>query len=230
MREKSLPSTDLKPIALLPALRQRRRTSEYVADALREAIRNGELADGTELNQVALAEHFGVSRVPIREAMFRLQAEGWITAKPHHSAVVQSLSRERIVEIFDLRILLETYLVERAIAAISPRAIDALERRCDAMDRITDRQDWLAANNAFHRALYEPSDAITTVALLDQLTSQSLRYVRAHGGSFARAPQAVAEHREILQAVRTGNVAEAQRLLRDHIGATRHYFVRTVEQ
>lgn len=214
-------NTDLTPLALVPALRKRQRASEYIADALRDAIRNGELADGTELNQVALAEHFGVSRVPIREAMFRLQAEGWITAKPHHSAVVQALGAERIDEIFDLRILLESHLVEKTIGTITESALDALERRCQTMARITDRTEWLSANDAFHKALYESSGAVTTLALLDQLTSQVERYVHAHGEGFTRAPDAVAEHRSILRAVRDKDADLAKRLLRSHIDQTR---------
>jgi DNA-binding GntR family transcriptional regulator len=223
-------SRDLRQLALAPALRKRQRTSEHVADSLREAIRNGELADGTELNQVALAEHFGVSRVPIREAIFRLQAEGWITAEPHHSAVVHTFSPERIAEIFDLRKLLETYLIEKSLDKISTHTLDTLKLKCDEMERISDRQEWLAANAAFHRALYEPSEAITSIALLEQLTSQVERYLRTQGGGNARGRVAIKEHREILAAVVRRDKHEVQRLLRDHIENSLQYVTRAIEE
>lgn len=220
---------DVPPFSHLPELGKRQRTSAYIADSIREAIRYGELEDGTELSQVALAAHFGVSRVPVREALFQLQAEGWITSKPHHPAVVRALSREGIVEAFNLRILLETHLVELAIANITAEQLDALDRRCNEMERITDRHEWLAANNAFHFAIYETSGATMTIGLLEQITSLALRYVRGHGGAFARAPQAGAEHQAILAAIRRRDVKEARRLLRAHIEETRDYVIRSLK-
>ena len=85
---------------------QRRTTSDTVADELREAIVRGDFADGTELNQVDLAREFGVSRVPIREALRQLRAEGLITSEPHMRAAVVGHTLERVVEILELRMLL----------------------------------------------------------------------------------------------------------------------------
>src|SRR5204862_1479248 len=98
--------------------RDRRITADYVADALREAIHRGALADGAVLNQAALASHFGVSRVPVREAMRQLQAEGLIETRAHRLAIVRGLDIDRIVEIYDLRALIEGYLIERAVPLI----------------------------------------------------------------------------------------------------------------
>src|SRR5579863_2051668 len=126
----------------LGGLKDRRTASEAVAESLRSAIRSGALADGSELNQVALAEHFGVSRVPVREAMRQLQAEGWITARPHHRAFVQALSPERILEIIELRALLEAHLIVKSIPKIGDHRLARLERLCDQMDRSTDHQRW----------------------------------------------------------------------------------------
>jgi DNA-binding GntR family transcriptional regulator len=77
----------------LPELTDRRTTSDQIADTLREAILTGEFDDGEELNQVALAKHFNVSRVPIREALRQLQAEGLVTAKAHQRTVVATSSK-----------------------------------------------------------------------------------------------------------------------------------------
>src|SRR3974390_951979 len=112
----------------LDGLKGRRTASEAVAESLRSAIRSGQLEDGAELNQVALAEHFGVSRVPVREAMRQLQAEGWITARPHHRAVVQALSPERILEMIELRVLLEAHLMIKSIPKVGEQRLARLER------------------------------------------------------------------------------------------------------
>jgi DNA-binding GntR family transcriptional regulator len=107
-------ATDLTGLKTQQDMRERRITADYLADALREAIHRGDLADGAVLNQAALASHFGVSRVPVREAMRQLQAEGLIDTRAHHVAVVKGLDLDRIVEVYNLRGLLEGYLIERA--------------------------------------------------------------------------------------------------------------------
>lgn len=219
----------LASVPRAPALEERRTTSEHVAEALRAAIRSGALPDGSSLNQVALAEHFGVSRVPVREAMRQLQAEGWISARPHHRAVVLALSRERIAESFDLRALLEAHLVEKSIARTSPQHLARLERLCAEMEAAVDHRQWLALNRAFHRELYEPSGATTTIALVDQLGAHVERYVRAHGEDVAREAEAAAEHREILRCVESGRTAQAQRLIRQHVEHTRRRVLATID-
>lgn len=107
-------TTDFLKLDVDPALRSRRTTSDYVAEALRAAILAGRFEDGQELNQVELADHFGVSRVPVREALRQLQAEGLIEAQAHRRAVVTGFSPERILEMFELRMLLEGFLLEKA--------------------------------------------------------------------------------------------------------------------
>jgi DNA-binding GntR family transcriptional regulator len=223
-------SKPFAPLVLAPGLRERRTASEYVAESLRAAIQAGKLADGSELNQVALAEHFGVSRVPVREAMRQLQAEGWISARPHHRAVVVALGRDRILEIFDLRTLLETHLLTKSIPMIGEQRISRLQRLCDQMDKIDDHQRWLAANRAFHRELYEDSGARTTIELVEQMSAQVERYVRARGEGVERGSEAVAEHRLILTAVRNRDVREACRLIEAHIEHTRQSVIATLDR
>src|SRR5688572_3432450 len=92
----------------------RRLVTVTVADAatreLRQRIMSGELADGTPLRQDALAAELGVSRIPIREALSRLESEGLVASYPHRGYVVTALSSEEISELFDLRSLLEPEL------------------------------------------------------------------------------------------------------------------------
>jgi DNA-binding GntR family transcriptional regulator len=213
------------PLPLEPlALNDRRSFSEHIAISLRDAIRSGSLPDGYELNQIALAEHFGVSRVPVREAMRQLQAEGWIDAKRHQRAVVRGFSPERIVEILELRVAIEAFLIEKTVGAISAAELKRLDGLCDEMSASRDHRHWLELNHVFHTSLYESANSQTATELLDQLSSQVERYVRSISASIDREREAVEEHRAILAAVRKRDVAESQRLIRVHIKQTLQRF------
>jgi len=200
------------------ALQERRTTSDHVAEALRSAILAGEFDDGEELNQVELARHFGVSRVPVREALRRLQSEGLVSAEAHRRAAVVGFSSERIQEIFEVRALLEGHMLERAAQAIGPKQIERLRLLCDRMDATRDQGRWLEMNHEFHRLLVEPSGSRTALALVDRLTGQVERYVR-RSGVHARS-EASDEHRTIVAASERGDVTEARRALESHIGQT----------
>jgi DNA-binding GntR family transcriptional regulator len=215
--------SDLSGIQLDVDLRERRITADYVADALREAIHRGELADGAVLNQAAIATHFGVSRVPVREAMRQLQAEGLIETRAHRLAVVRGLDLERLVEVYDLRALLEGYLIERAVPSIDEaqlRELHALEKE---MRKEDDHARWLELNARFHRMLYEPSGRETTLELIDQLRARAERYVRlwSRGSGIHRPLEAGSDHARILELVEQGDGPGAREAIERHIANTR---------
>lgn len=97
-----------------PGLRERKTTTDYLAAALRTAIYDGQFADGEELNQVELANFFNVSRVPIREALRQLQAEGLVHIIAHHRTVVAGLTVAQILELIEMRAVLDLTWCERA--------------------------------------------------------------------------------------------------------------------
>jgi DNA-binding GntR family transcriptional regulator len=202
-------------------LRDRQTAARLVADSLRTAIQSGRLVDGAELNQVALAEHFGTSRVPVREALRALEAEGWITAQPHRRAVVQSLSLERVNEIFDVRALLEAHLVRKTAGAIAPADLAALRALCDTMDAMRDHHEWVAANHRFHHDLLAAAASPMTLELIEQLASQVERYLRQFGADVIRESEAGDEHRAIVAAVAAHDAERAAELITAHIDRTR---------
>jgi len=202
-----------------PALQERRTTSDYVADSLRAAIIEGQFDDGEELNQVELARHFRVSRVPVREALRRLEAEGLISAEAHRRAVVVGFSPKRVQEIFELRALLEGFLLEQAAPVIGPERIAELRGLCDTMDTTDDQGRWLELNHTFHQQLLAPSESLTALALVDQLRGQVGRYVRRYG-VLSRTQEASLEHRQIVDALEAGDVPLARRALEEHIAQT----------
>ena len=215
--------TDLTSIRLQPAFNDRRLTADYVADALREAIRRGELADGATLNQAAIATHFGVSRVPVREAMRQLQAEGLIDTRAHRLAVVRALDFERILEVYDLRAMLEGFAIELAVPRTTPRQLAAARRLTGEMEREGDHMRWLELNARFHELLYAPSGAETTLELIGQLRARGERYVRllSDGSGLHRPVETGREHAEVVALVEAGDAAGARRAIERHIGHTR---------
>jgi DNA-binding GntR family transcriptional regulator len=216
-------TTDLTDVKLQTGLTERRITADYVAEALREAIHRGDLADGAVLNQAAVASHFGVSRVPVREAMRQLQAEGLITMRAHRLAVVRSLSLDRIIEIYDLRALLEGYVIERAVPNIDAALLKKLNALEKEMRGQADHARWLGLNARFHQMLYEPSGAEVTLELIEQLRARAERYVRlwSKGTGIHRPKEAGREHVEILKLVEKGDGAGARRAIEDHVRHTR---------
>jgi DNA-binding GntR family transcriptional regulator len=189
-------------------------------EALRERILRGDYPDGEPLRQDALAEELGVSRIPVREALRQLEAEGLVTFSPHRGAVVSSLSLDEIDELFELRAAIECDLLSRAIPNMSREQLD---RATEVLDEFEDALSageatrWGPLNWHFHAALYAPANRNFTMGVLQKLHQHSDRYFRmqvllAHGGAKANE-----EHRAIAAAVSEKNVSLANALMRAHI-------------
>jgi DNA-binding GntR family transcriptional regulator len=209
-------------------LQTRRTTPDYIADVLREAIYEGSLEDGAILNQVAVAEHFGVSRVPVREAMRQLQAEGLVSAEAHRRPIVRGLALERVLEIFDLRAMTEGYLVEKAIPNLDAATLARLSDLTKTMHEPLDHNQWLSLNAEFHQTLYEPSGAVTALELASQMRGRAERYLRmwSEGRGVQRTAEATREHERILDYAEGGDVVSARREVEQHILHTRDEVVR----
>jgi len=200
-----------------PALRQRRTTSDYIADALRAAIYDGQFADDEELNQVELAAYFKVSRVPTREALRQLQAEGLVRSVAHRRTAVIGLDPDEMLELIEMRAVLEGYLVAKAGPRLDAAAIQRLNDLCDEADRIEDYgYTWVLKNWEFHRTLYQPSQSKAAIALVERLNLRVERYVRRSGG-MDRLREAAAEHRRIVRDVERKNFAAARSHMQEHI-------------
>jgi DNA-binding GntR family transcriptional regulator len=220
-----------KTVLTLPVseeLQQRRTAPDYIVSVLREAIYEGSLADGAILNQVAVAEHFGVSRVPVREAMRQLQAEGLLSVEAHRRPIVRGLTLDKVLEIFDLRAMIEGYLVAKAIPHIDEQVMGRLDAFVKRMHEPLDHHQWLTLNTEFHQALYEPSDAPTALELANQLRGRAERYLRmwSQGQGVSRNAEATREHERILGYVRDGDAASARREVEQHVLHTRDEVVR----
>ncbi|MGH7709953.1 MAG: GntR family transcriptional regulator, partial [Gemmatimonadaceae bacterium] len=199
---------------------QRQTVASMALEALRAHILRGHYPDGVALRQDALAKQLGVSRIPIREALRQLEAEGLVSLIPHRGAVVSSLSLEEIDEVFALRADVETALLRRAIPHLASadfeRAAKILERYERAL-RSGDVAVWGELNWQFHSTLYAPAGRPITLGLMQRLHDHADRYVRVQLAVTHWQSRAIQEHRAIAAAARRRDTRRACALLRQHI-------------
>ena len=199
---------------------QRRTLTGMTVDALRERILRGDYPEGEPLRQDAIAEELGVSRIPVREALRQLEAEGLVTFSPHRGAVVSTMSLQEIVELFELRAEIESDLVRRAIPHMTAEDRNRAREILSAYElalRTGEVAKWGELNWQFHSTLYAPAGRAFTMGMVSKLHQQSDRYLRmqlalTHGESRARD-----EHRAIANAARKGDGKLAAKLMREHI-------------
>src|SRR5262245_45176770 len=154
-------------------------TADSVATALRDALHQGRWSPGAPLRQEDLAAEFGVSRIPVREALNKLQAEGLVVVQPNRGAYVASLTAADVHEVFDLRVLLECDALRHAIPQHTPRTLRQLNALQAELDAEHDPTLWLATDAAFHEVLYAPSGRSKTLQMIAALRASVTRLYRA---------------------------------------------------
>lgn len=210
-----------------------RTLASAVVDRLREQILSNAYPSGTQLRQDALAASFGVSRIPVREALFQLEAEGLVQMVPHKGAVVTELSHEEINDVFDLRVLLETRLFRDSIERLTDAdfaAIDAIQARFETAIRDRDLAQWGVLNQALHAALYARAALPQTSAVVATLLQKSDRYTRVQLSSDAARRRAAREHAELVELARRRRVEEACSFLAAHVEAVRADLLRMMRR
>ncbi len=198
----------------------RRTLTSATADALRERILDGMYPVGTPLRQEALAAELGVSRIPLREGLLRLEAEGLVTLVPHRGAIVAALPPEDVAELFEVRALLETDLARRAVPRLTARDDAQLRHQAARFERVVasgDATQWGDANRAFHFALYGAAQRPRTLEMIARLHAQCDRYLRLQLVLTRGTARAIREHRAIVAAARARDAVRTARLVREHI-------------
>jgi DNA-binding GntR family transcriptional regulator len=195
----------------------RNTTAKVVAGMLRDQIQEGGLAPGTRLRQNEVAQRFGVSTTPVREAFAQLQAEGLVRIDPHRGAVVFHPTAEDLLEYYEIREVLESLAVTHAIDGLTPQIAKELNELIDRMRRTTDARRWLRLNDEFHLKLYECAKRPHLNSLIDNLRDASTPYIYMFVASRKPSDQANGEHQEILDACVRGDMRAAQRAIRDHL-------------
>ncbi len=192
-----------------------------IVRSLRADILNGVLAQGLQIRQEALAEQFGVSRVPVREALRQLEAEGLITSQLHKGAFVSTRSLQEIEEMLDIRIGLERRALQLAIPNLTPKVITHARKILATYDRSESPHEWRDLNWSFHLALYEPCRRPCLVKMIEDVVRMNSHFMRTYISATVGRDDAQAEHHKILDACAAGNSRVALNLLETHIEHTR---------
>lgn len=195
--------------------------SGQVANALRSLILSGEYAQNQPLRQDEIAQRLGVSRIPVREALQLLEAEGLIVNVPYKGAIVASLSADEIEEYFDLRANLECDLLGRSIPNLTPEHVQKA-RRLESQLRTCPPEQWGEYNWRLHAELYAAAKRPFTLDLAKKIHDNLDRYVRVQLAlSKKNRVRAHDEHIDLIYLCEAKKKREAVNFLRQHILSAR---------
>ncbi|MCF6233212.1 MAG: GntR family transcriptional regulator [Rhodobacteraceae bacterium] len=181
---------------------------------------SGTLTAGQVLQQDRIAAQFGVSRMPVREALALLAARGLVDLTANRSARVAALTREDLIDIFDLRVAAETLAIRLALPQITNAQIDRAAA-LQAQIKASDVARFATLNSQFHQVLYAPCARPRLIAHIAQLALAADRYLRAIHAVFDYGDKSNLEHHALLSACHARDEAAAVACLERHITAAR---------
>lgn len=197
------------------------RTKAGVAtDTLRRAILSGELAPGEPLTVGPLAERYGLTLMPLREAIARLASEDLVELDPHRTARVARLDHDRMNEEYAVRAVLEAAAAAQAVPHLDEEALAELEDLLRRMDRARDAHrtaDYWAITKRFHERIYEAAPSRLLREEVDRVRVRTLRYLSVFANDQELVGAAQREHWRILDAIKAGDPDEVEQLVREHV-------------
>lgn len=195
--------------------------ASIIFESLRRAIIDGELADGSPLRQDEIATAFNTSRIPVREALTRLEQHGLIENRRYRGAIVAEISAKEAAEIFDFRCLLEGEVVTVSVSQMTAQSLEQAREYSRAFSDCQEPMEWGELNRKFHYTLYRDSGLEYHLKIIDNALDRVERYLRAQLLMTDGRDQAEREHADILAACEQGNAAAAARLTREHISGAK---------
>ncbi|WP_339773160.1 GntR family transcriptional regulator [uncultured Pseudosulfitobacter sp.] len=196
------------------------RSAVNIANSLEHMIFDGTFADGDRLDEVRLAEQFGVSRTPLREALQRLESSGLVTLIPRRGAFVRQPGPLELLEMFEVMAELEAVCARLAARRMSNEALEELRHantRCQMAAEAQDSDLYYAENERFHATIYRESGNSflenESLKLQKRLRPFRRQQLRLRG----RMVQSLTEHEAIVAALTTGDSNAAANALRDHV-------------
>lgn len=202
--------------------------TDWVADRLREEIRDGWITQGETLRQEEIAARLDVSRMPVREAIRRLAAEGWIEDRPNRMALVAPLDPGDARELFVIRAELECLAVRLSFPKLEPEDFQAIDTALRALQDASPR-DYVVRHQAFHLALY-----CRAGLRLKQLTARHLafaeRYLRYERSALPIRKDDRQEHQALRDTALARDTAGAESILRAHVAEAGEDIARSIER
>ncbi|MGH8001529.1 MAG: GntR family transcriptional regulator [Brasilonema sp.] len=209
---------------------QQRSTPDLIADALREAIVQGIFQEGQSLRQDEIATQFGVSRIPVREALRQLEAEGLVTLHLNRGAMVSSLSPTEAQEIFEIRSALEVKAIQLAIPKLTTSNLEKATVILEQTDQTTDAGMLAKLNWEFHEKLYKSAERPRLLTMIKTLHLNVDRYVRLQMSQMDYLERSQKEHYQLLEACQQHDTKAAVRLLKKHIDTAGEQLVAYLQQ
>lgn len=197
---------------------------DVITADLRNRILSGDLVEGELIRQELLAEEYDVSRMPVREALKRLDSEGLVVFINNRGATVTKHSLDEIAEIFDVRILLEIDLLKKSIPLMEESHFNQCENILEEMEASYAAEnvaEWGPLNAKFHEMLYSAANQKLTMQLLKRVSMQANRYVSMQISQLRKANNPEHDHRSLLNLARLRDVDTATTLLFSHLEKTK---------
>jgi DNA-binding GntR family transcriptional regulator len=205
---------------------------EVVCETLRDAIRKGKLKPGERLMESQLAEDLGVSRTPVREAIRKLELEGYVIMMPRRGTYVANLSIRDVNEVFEIRTSLDSLASGLAAERITDEELERLQRLLVAIGGYIEENDMdkiVECDTEFHDLLYQASRNSRLVGIIFNLREQLTRF-RSTSMSFpGRLKATLEEHRRIVEAIAQGDVAEARAAAEYHMEKSEQTLLESME-
>jgi DNA-binding GntR family transcriptional regulator len=214
---------------------KRETTASLLADSLRERIRNHEFSDTEIIKQETLAEEYGVSRIPVREALIKLETEGLLTRIQNKGYIIKNFTLEDIKELYDIRAALEVDMLKRAIPVIEEKDLAIAKSKLNEMYRILETgsqpENWSEMNWGFHQSLYQPSRRKQSLEIAGNLYSHLVRYIHMQLkiGRSVDLEKTISEHKLILEFSEEHKINQAVELLHEHLIGAKHDLVKFLE-
>jgi DNA-binding GntR family transcriptional regulator len=202
---------------------QSRTLAGAASEAIRAYIFGQRFPPGARINQADLASQLGVSLVPLREALRKLEAEGLVQIVPHRGVFVCRVSRDELEDLYTIRMILEGVATRKAVARLTDDDIAKLSGLLSEMENETSNGDCtklLLLNREFHSTIYQASGRPFLCELIASLWEKSKRYRAFYVHLPGRSLRALVEHKEILEAIRSRSAIRAIRAVRSDIRQT----------
>lgn len=193
---------------------------EVVSETMREAIVNGILKPGERLMEIQLAEELGVSRTPVREAIRKLELEGFVVMIPRRGTYVAGLSIKDINEVFEIRTALDVLAAGLAAERITEEELEQMERLMVEIGENIDQGNMdgiITLDSQFHDILYKASRNDRLVGIINNLREQFTRFRSISIMYPGRLKNTLEEHRQLVEAIAQRNPEVAQQLAREHM-------------
>lgn len=185
---------------------------------IRDRIINGSIQGGAKLNPVSIAEELGISRMPVREALVQLDAEGLVTIRPNRGAVVTPLTADDVEELFEIRAALEGIAGRHAATRFTPSDMEELQALSLRLKRpTTDVRAWLKIHDQFHDVLCMISGRRRLLNEIRRIRTSVHPYLLLYISVYHETEMEGAEHDSLLSALQTRNAILVERIVTEHI-------------